>query len=80
MASVFFFVLDLLGFSDALHTHYTLSLFMSAESRESLHHMSPPRMSRKCMCGGDDHLAWKRLVTSKTCRRLRTTGGYDRSY
>ena len=42
------------------HIHYTLSLFLSAESRESLHHRSPPGMSRKCMCGGDGHLAWKR--------------------
>ena len=57
------------------HIHYTLSLFLSAESRESLHHRLPPGMSRKCMCGGDDHLAWKHPVTSKTCRRLRTTGG-----
>ena len=82
MANVLFFVLDLLGFSDAptSHTHYTLSLFLSAESRESLHHRPPPGMSRKCMYGGDDHLAWKRPVTSKTCRMLRTTGGYDRSY
>ena len=30
------------------HIHYTLSLFLSAESRESLHHRPPPRMSRKC--------------------------------
>ena len=80
MASVLFFVLDLLGFSDAPHIHYTLSLFLSAESRESLHHRPPPGMSRKCMCGGDGHLAWKHPVTLKTCRRLRTTGGYDRSY
>ncbi|RVW21789.1 hypothetical protein CK203_109558 [Vitis vinifera] len=26
------------------------------------------------MCGGDDHLAWKRLVSSETCRGLHTTG------
>ena len=60
------------------HIHYTLSLFLSAESRESLHHRPPPGMSRKCMCGGDDHLAWKRPVSSETCRRLCTTGGYNR--
>ena len=34
------------------HIHYTLSLFLSAESREILHHRPPPGMSRKCMCGG----------------------------
>ena len=62
------------------HIHYTLSLFLSAESRESLHHRPAPGMARKCMCGGDDHLAGKRPVSSETCRRLRTTGGYDRSY
>ena len=50
------------------YIHYTLSLFLSAESRESLHHRPPPGMSRKCMCGVDDHLAWKRPVSSKTCR------------
>ena len=61
------------------HIHYTLSLFLSVESRESLDHRPPPGMSRKCMCGGDGHLAWKRPITLKTCRRLRTTGGYDRS-
>ena len=38
------------------HIHYTLSLFLSGESRESLHHRPPPGMSRKCMCEGDDHL------------------------
>ena len=32
------------------HIHYTLSLFLSVESRESLHHRSPPGMSRKCAC------------------------------
>ena len=47
------------------HIHYTLSLFLSAESRESLLHRPPPRMSRKCMCGVDDHLAWKHPVTSR---------------
>ncbi|RVX12633.1 hypothetical protein CK203_011531 [Vitis vinifera] len=29
------------------------------------------------MCGGDDHLAWKRPVSSEACRGLRTAGGYD---
>ncbi|RVW84834.1 hypothetical protein CK203_048607 [Vitis vinifera] len=28
------------------------------------------------MCGGDDHLAWKRPVSSEACRGLRTAGGY----
>ncbi|WJZ82937.1 hypothetical protein VitviT2T_002658 [Vitis vinifera] len=32
-------------------------------------------MSRYCMCGGDDHLAWKHPVSSEACRRLRTAGG-----
>ena len=32
------------------------------------------------MCGGDDHLAWKRPVSSEACRGLRTVGGYDRFY
>ena len=54
MASVLFFVLDLLGFC----------LFLSAESRESFHLRPPPGMSRKCMCGDDDHLAWKHPVSS----------------
>ena len=31
------------------HIHYTLSLFLSAESRKSFHHRLPPGMSRKCM-------------------------------
>ncbi|RVW69238.1 hypothetical protein CK203_061398 [Vitis vinifera] len=26
------------------------------------------------MCGGDDHLAWKRSISLETCRGLRTTG------
>ena len=61
------------------HIHYTFSLFLSAESRESLYHRLPLGMSRKCMCGVDDHLAWKRPVSLETCRRLCTTGGYNRS-
>ncbi|RVW40340.1 hypothetical protein CK203_114843 [Vitis vinifera] len=31
---------------------------------------------RKCMCGGDDHLAWKHLVSLEACRGLRTVGGF----
>ncbi|KAL6324294.1 hypothetical protein AAG906_007409 [Vitis piasezkii] len=27
------------------------------------------------MCGGDDHLAWKRRVSSEACRRLGTAEG-----
>ncbi|RVW94106.1 hypothetical protein CK203_038261 [Vitis vinifera] len=27
------------------------------------------------MCGGDDHLAWKRPVSLEACRGLRTAGG-----
>ena len=64
-----------LGFSDS-HVHCTLS---TVKSSESFYHRLPPRISRKCMCGGDDHLAWKRLVYSKTCRSLCTIRGYDRS-
>ena len=80
MASVLFFVLDLLVFF-WIHPqiHCTLSLILSVESSESFYHRLPFGMSRKCMCGVDDHLAWKRLVSSKTCRRLCTTGGYNRS-
>ena len=62
------------------HIHCALSLFMSTESSESLYHRLPLEMARKCMCGGDDHLAWKRLVFPETCKRLCTIGGYDRSY
>ena len=80
MASVLFFVLDLLGFFfGCTHIHYTLSLILSAESSESIYHRLPPGMSRKCMCGVDDHLAWKRSVSSEMCRRLCTIGGYNRS-
>ena len=61
------------------HIHCTLDLFLSVGSSESLYHKPPPGMLRKCMCGGDDHLAWKCLVSSNTCRRLHTIGGYDRS-
>ena len=61
------------------HIHCTLSLFLSVESSESLYHRLPPGMSRKCMCGVDDHVAWKRPVSSETCRRLFTIGGYNRS-
>ncbi|KAL6312904.1 hypothetical protein AAG906_016033 [Vitis piasezkii] len=27
------------------------------------------------MCGGDDHLAWKRPVSLEACKGLRTAGG-----
>ena len=81
MASVLFFVLDLLGFF-LMHPHIycTLSLILSAESSESLYHRLPLGMSRKCTCGVDDHLAWKCFVHSETYRRLCTTKGYNRSY
>ncbi|KAL6325530.1 hypothetical protein AAG906_023375 [Vitis piasezkii] len=29
-----------------------------------------------CMCGGDDHLAWKRPVSLEACRGLRTIGDH----
>ncbi|RVW67563.1 hypothetical protein CK203_062341 [Vitis vinifera] len=35
----------------------------------------PPGNARKCMCGGDDHLAWKHPVSLEACRGLRTAGG-----
>ena len=60
-----------------LHIHCILSLFLSVEIIESLYHRPPPGMSRKCMCGCDDHLAWKRPVSSEACRRLCTIGRYD---
>ena len=41
------------------HIHCTLSLFPSVESSESLYHRLPLGMSRKCMCGGDDHQCFK---------------------
>ena len=61
------------------HVHGTLSLSLSAENSESLYHRPPPGMSRKCMCGGDDDLAWKCPIFLETCRRLCITRGYDRS-
>ena len=81
MASVLFFVLDLLGyFRMHPHIHCTLSLILSAESSKSLYHRLPSGMSRKCMCGVDDHLVWKRPIYSEMCRRLCITIGYNRSY
>nr|CAN65193.1 hypothetical protein VITISV_031688 [Vitis vinifera] len=35
----------------------------------------PPRKARKCMCGGDDHLARKHPVSLEACGGLRTAGG-----
>ena len=32
----------------------------------------------KCMCGGDDHFAWKHPISLEACRGLRTAEGYDR--
>ncbi|RVX23835.1 hypothetical protein CK203_000366 [Vitis vinifera] len=32
------------------------------------------------MCGGDDHLAWKRPISSEACRGLRTVGGAEEEY
>ena len=62
-----------------MHTliHCTFSLFLSGKSSESLDHRPSLGMSRKCMCGVDDHLAWKYPISSETCRRLCITGGYD---
>ncbi|RVW89701.1 hypothetical protein CK203_047279 [Vitis vinifera] len=42
---------------------------------ESLHVRKSPGKARKCMCGGDDHLAWKLPVSLEVCRGLRTAGG-----
>ena len=74
----FIFCFSFIGFLDAptpLTVHFSRPL--SVESFERFHHRKPPRMSRQCICGGDDHLAWKRLVSSEACRGLRTVRGYD---
>ena len=55
------------------HVHCTLSLSLSAENSESLYHRLTPRMSKKCVCGGDDHLAWKRPIFLEMC----TIGCYN---
>ena len=62
------------------HNHHTPRLQPSAESSESLYHRPLLGMSRKCMCGGDDHLTWKRLVSFEACRIMCTVGRYDYSY
>ena len=61
------------------YIHCTLSFLLSVESSESLYHRPPLGMLRKCICGGDDHLAWKHSISSETCRRLCTNEGYNRS-
>ncbi|RVW99136.1 hypothetical protein CK203_018963 [Vitis vinifera] len=38
-------------------------LSLSVERWESLYIKKPPGNVRKCMCGGDDHLAWKHPVS-----------------
>ena len=58
------------------HIHCTLSLFLSVESSESIYHRLTSRMLRKCMCGGDDHLAWKRPVTPPTWHRVSSEGSF----
>ncbi|RVW22347.1 hypothetical protein CK203_108743 [Vitis vinifera] len=50
-------------------------IILSVERWESLHLKKPPGNARKCMCGGDDHLAWKHPVSLEACRGLRTAGG-----
>ena len=62
------------------HIHCIRSLSLSAENSESLYHRPPLGMLRKCICGDDDHLAWKHPVSSETCRRLCTIVGYNCSY
>nr|CAN66472.1 hypothetical protein VITISV_023165 [Vitis vinifera] len=48
--------------------------------RHQLGMNQPPGNARKCMCGGDDHLAWKHCISLEVCKRLRTTKGYNRFY
>ena len=73
------FLLVSQDFSDAPTTFIVhLRLPLSVESCESLHHRKPLGMSRQYMCGGDDHLVWKRSVFSEACRGLRSVRWYDR--
>ncbi|RVW73218.1 Gag-Pol polyprotein [Vitis vinifera] len=67
-----------LSFSDAptsFIVHFRLSL--SVERWRAFTIKKPPGNARKCMCGGDDHLAWKHPVSLEACRGLRTVGGID---
>ncbi|RVW15756.1 hypothetical protein CK203_098518 [Vitis vinifera] len=52
-----------------------LELKMKALDAIILDVWKPPGMSRWCMHGDDDHLAWKRPVFLEACRGLRTVGG-----
>ena len=62
------------------HNQCTLRISPRFESSDSLHHSKPHEMLRKCMYGGDNHLALKHLVSLEACRSLSIVGGYDRSY
>ncbi|RVW44128.1 hypothetical protein CK203_108466 [Vitis vinifera] len=56
----------------------TLSLALLRDGR-AFTIRKPPGNARKCMCGGDDHLAWKHPVSLEACRGLRTAGGLTRA-
>ena len=45
---------------------------LSVERCESLFHQETPWEARQCMCGGDDHLAWKHSISLEVCRGLHT--------
>ena len=60
------------------HIHYTLSFLLIVVRAFTIGNSI--RMSRQCMCRGDDHLAWKHPIFSEACKRLCIIGGYDRSY
>ena len=73
MTSVFSF--SFIGFSDAPTPFIVhLRLPLSDENYDIFHHKKPPRMLRQCMCGGDDHLAWKCPVYSGGVQRVAYRG------
>ena len=63
-----------------MHPHpslYTLDFPCVLRYERAFTIKKPPRNARKNMCGGDDHLAWKHLLSLEVCRGLRIVGGYD---
>ena len=57
------------------HIDCALSFLLSVESSGSLHHKKTSWDVEVGICGCDDHLARKHLISSASCKRLRTTGG-----